>query len=51
MKLNEPGRQQLGRSKKPCKQAQHAIYDIILTYFRLRRREPMIDLGSHQGDP
>ena len=50
MKLNEPGRQRLGR------QAQHAklqsdllkLYCVVL-YYRLRKKEPLIALGFHHG--
>ena len=38
-------RQKLGRSRSPV-----SIHSYILTYYRLRKREPLIDLGSHQED-
>ena len=44
----EARRQKLGKKKPICQQVQHAkLY--ILTYYRLRKRAPLIALGSHQG--
>ena len=46
LKLNETRR----LKQRPCKQAQHAkLY--ILTYSRIRKKEPLISLGFHQGKP
>ena len=42
----EPGRQKLGRYRSPV--SRHSIQSYILTYYRLRKREPLIALGSHQ---
>ena len=42
MKLNDPGRQKL---------AGHSMHSYTLTHYRLRKREPLISLGSHQGGP
>ena len=47
MKLNEPGRQKLGRYIlyiSPV--SRHSIQSYILTYYMLGKREP---LGSHHG--
>ena len=49
LKLNEPGRQKLGRHSSPV--CRHSIQSYILTYYRLRKREPFIDLGFHEGGP
>ena len=46
MKLDEPGMQKLGRHSSPV--SRHSIQSYILTYGRLRKREPLIALGSHQ---
>ena len=46
MKLNEPGRQELGRYRSPV--SRHSMQSYTLTYQRLRQREPLIALGSHQ---
>ena len=37
MKLNEPGRQKLGRYRRLV--SRHSIPSYILTYYRLRKRE------------
>ena len=42
MKLNEPGRQKLGRYGSPV--CRHSIQSYTLTYYRLRKREPLIAL-------
>ena len=46
MKLNEPGTQKLGRYGSPV--SRYSIRSYILTYYRLRKRELLIALGSHQ---
>ena len=46
MKLNEPGGQKLGRYRSPV--SRHSIQRYILIYYRLRKREPLIALSSHQ---
>ena len=45
MKLNELGRQKLGRYRSPV--SIHDIQSYILTYYRLRKWEPLI---AHQED-
>ena len=47
MKFAEPGRPKLGRHRSPV--SRHSIQSYILTYYRLRKRERLIALGSHQG--
>ena len=47
MKWNEPGRQKLGRHRSPVRR--HNFQSSILTCYMLRKREPLIALGSHQG--
>ena len=48
VKLNQPGRQKLGRYRSPV--SRHSMQSYILTYCRLSRTsEPLIALGSHQG--
>ena len=49
LKLNEPGRQKLGRHSSPV--SRHSIQSYMLTYYRLRKREPLIALGFHEGGP
>ena len=49
IKLNEPGRQKLGRHRSPV--SRHGIHSYIMTYYRLRTRELLIALGSHQRGP
>ena len=46
MKLNEPARQKLDRYRNPV--SRHSMKSYILTYFRLRKREALIALSSHQ---
>ena len=45
MKLNEPGRQKLGRYKGPCKQAQHTL-DIHRKKAGLALRDPSLSLNG-----
>ena len=45
-KFNEPGRQKVGRCRSPVRR--HSMQSYIRTYYRLRKREPLIALGSHQ---
>ena len=47
MKFNEPVRQKPGRYRSLV--SRHSIQSYILTYHRLKKREPLIALGSHQG--
>ena len=48
MKLNEPERQKLGRyTRSPV--SRHSMQSHIRTYYWLRKGEPLIALGSHQG--
>ena len=47
MKLNEPERQTLSRYRSHV--SRHSIQSHILTYYRLRKREPLIALGSQLG--
>ena len=49
MKLHELGRQKLGKYGSPV--SRHSIQSYSLTYFRLRKREPLIALDCHQGGP
>ena len=49
MKFNEPGRHKLGRYRNPV--SRHSIQSYILTYCRLRKRDTLIALGSHEGGP
>ena len=49
MKLNEPGRQELSRYRSPVRK--HSIQSYILTYYKLRKREPLVAPGSHQEEP
>ena len=44
MKLNEPGKAESSVSGSPVSRHSMSIY--IPTYYRLRKREPMITLGS-----
>ena len=46
MKLNELGCQKLCRQKKRV--SRHSMLTYILTGYRIRKREPLIALGSHQ---
>ena len=46
MKVNESGRQKLGIGR-----SRHSTQNYTLTNYRLRKREPMIALGSHHGEP
>ena len=48
MKLNEPGRQNLGTCRYGIPVVRHSIQSYILTYYRLRKREPLIALDSQQ---
>ena len=47
MRLNELGKQKLGRYRNP--KSRHSMQSYILTYYRLRMREPLIGLGYHMG--
>ena len=46
MKSNETERQKLYVGRSP--ESRHSMQSYILTYFRFRKREPLIALGSHQ---
>ena len=48
MKLNEPGRQKLDRYRSSV--SRHSIHSYILTQYRIRTRNTLIALSSHQGD-
>ena len=43
VKLNESGRQKLGRYRSPV--SRHSIKSYILAYYRFRKRRPLIALG------
>ena len=45
-KLNGPGRQTFGRCGSPV--SRHSMQSYVLTYYRLRQREPLIAPGSYQ---
>ena len=47
VKLNEPGRQKLGRYRSLV--SSHSTQSYNRTYYGLRRREPLIALGCHFG--
>ena len=49
MKLNEPGRQKLGRLRGHV--SRHNTKSYILTYYGFKKRELLIALCSHQGGP
>ena len=49
MNLNELGRHKLGTCRYGSPVGRHSIQIYILTYYSLRKREPLIALGSHQG--
>ena len=46
-KLNESGRQKLGRCRRHA--SRHSIQSYIVTYYMYMYREPLIALGFHQG--